>query len=120
MNVTATLLSKARELIEKGWAQHHYAMGPAYFIVPFGDKQATRFCMIGACKRARKDLGVDKDEEAKAEQLLMRCIHEKGSPWNEDMIDFNDKPGRTQTEVLAVFDCALEHAKEQPDGNAAV
>ena len=93
---TAAVLRDARRLIERGWVQ-----GDG---VVLDDSGETRYCIMGAITEAVRRLdcaGPRGPAGERARAALLRVIDDRG------LADFNDAEGRTQAEVLAVFDRAM-------------
>jgi len=96
---TVEILKGAKALLEtKGWTQGAYARGKSGRVVK-QPRNAVCFCGIGAISVAAggntdDDLGYD------AYKALERIVG-SGFP------HYNDAPGRTKEEVLAVFDKAI-------------
>lgn len=86
-------LSAARSLVVAGWCQ-----GKAMKLTMEG----PRYCAIGALSAATR-CGYDRD-------LMDDCkaVLEASMPTRFTLVQFNDAPGRTQAEVVALFDRALE------------
>lgn len=112
MPTAVEVLTEARRLIaEKGWCQK------AWCILPDGKRVADNeglvttaacaFCADGAVIAASRDLHTG---DVDAVFLLDRALGE-GSV---GVIAFNDEPGRTRDQVIAIFDRAIELAKAEP------
>src|SRR5579862_6816673 len=106
----AAVLARARTLIEGGWTQGAFARDARGFAVEATECDAVTFCMIGAIEKAAGQLWphehllalmVDTEEDAK--KVLAR------DPELADysLSSYNDAQGRTQAEVLALFDRTL-------------
>lgn len=92
-------LKKARDLIarEGGWTQGAYARDAAGSACSIG-ANAQCFCTLGALR-----LASDGDRDlARAAAAALRDRH--SMVWIDD---WNDTPGRTQAEVVALFDAAI-------------
>jgi hypothetical protein len=93
------VLTKARELIAKGWAQGAYAVDDEGTVVRLAD--ATAFCPAGAilCQAnfATRDDAFD---------MLKHVV-------GTNIVGWNDARDRTQAEVLAAFDRAISLAAER-------
>lgn len=88
MNAVADKLREARKLIERGWCQGEAQIG-------------HQFCILGACGWASGDSDLYFDMR---EPLQKATGCEALSRWN-------DAPERTQAEVLAAFDKAIQLAE---------
>lgn len=95
------LLTEARALIAQGWTQHYTARDAAGDPVPTNKQEACSFCAVGALMA----VGRPQDFEASlhAAAVLLAALPE---PFTS-IVDFNDAKGRTQDEVLALFDLAI-------------
>lgn len=97
---TLQLLRKARALVERGWIQHHSYEGEAM--------QPTSVCLVAATSFAAWDqrwLPENIEAETVADELIATAIG------TDDAVGWNDTEGRTQAEVLAAIDRAIELAK---------
>lgn len=90
----ADKLREAKALIERGWCQHTLST------------EDGSVCIRGAIFSAFD--ADDFKEEVRADQLLKAATGYKGY-----LGDWNDAPERTQAEVLAAFDKAIELAEAQ-------
>ena len=94
------VLSAARELVAKegGWTQRHYARGADGTYADFNHKKAVCFCTLGALYR----VGLPEPSALNdAESLLLKAAGV------ENIVVWNDAPGRTQADVVALFDAAI-------------
>lgn len=89
-------LERARARVAKGWCQGWYAKGKSGKDVSILSKYAVQWCAIGAFKTHMP---------AGAESALKQAID------TYHVIAWNDAKQRTQEEVLAAFDRAIELAK---------
>jgi hypothetical protein len=96
------VLTDARAMVERGWTQGWFARDAAGNKRYELDESAVCWCMAGAYMAVAP--GLASWEEA--EDFLKRAIGEESVP------DWNDVDGRTQAEVLAAFDRAIELANE--------
>lgn len=84
---------KPSELLEKkGWCQHVYARNAAGVPVMYDNESACRFCILGAMEAAGKNL----DE-------LKRLRAHMINKYKSDPASWNDQPGRTKEEVIALL-----------------
>ena len=97
---TLEILKVARALIEKpeNWTQGTNARGKSGNPVICTGNAAVCWCAHGAITRAAKGVWYGEADRA----LTRQC------PPNVGYIYFNDTPGRTHPEVLALFDKAIE------------
>ena len=93
-------LRKARKNIAKGWTQHWYARTSKGQECEPTDPSAVCFCTWGAI---RKVDDAHDGEILKAFQIHARI--KEGIPY------WNDKKGRTKTQVLKAFDRAIANCK---------
>jgi hypothetical protein len=89
------VLTAARALVERGWTQGEYArhkngrpIGPA-------EPNAVCWCATGAIMATGKSLAAD------------LAVYHLGDALGDSVLRWNDTPGRTQAEVLALFDRAI-------------
>lgn len=97
------VLRAARALIEKGWTQYDFARNSGGWGVDEWHHSAACFCSWGALNRAGIDL----------ECNTASAIHWLRSATVGPIAVWNDAPGRTQAEVLAAFDKAIELAQSE-------
>lgn len=102
------VLTKARGLVEKGWTTGHYARDS--FGAECDYSFASCWCAEGALFASCTGLtfaepGTEDDALGRAFNRMFDVIGSKHIP------TWNDAPGRTQAEVLAAFDRAIELAK---------
>lgn len=93
MNEVVTALKEARGLVSAGWTQR-----------AFCNEQGV--CTVGAVNRSRTAL--DRRSEFKDE--LFALLGKAAGIDKDYLIIWNDAPDRTQAEVLALFDKAIELA----------
>jgi hypothetical protein len=99
------VLKAARAKIEQGWTQGAFALDRERGVVPVNSPAAVCWCSLGAIKFADHDLY--SDSYFAAEKILGRASG------NANIIPWNDAPGRTQAEVLEVFDHAIALAESE-------
>lgn len=102
MSAVAEKLREARALVERGWTQEAYARNASGDDLEdvdgeFDDTEPVCWCMAGAMMKA----GL----EDEADKFVLDAIGERYIP------EWNDAPERTQAEVLAAFDKAIELAE---------
>lgn len=90
-------LRDARAKIERGWCQSLAAMDKCGCGVSPRLETACMWCIIGAIAAVAFDL-----------KQYYRMFDLLGSVVGVDVVIWNDAPGRTQAEVLAAFDRAIE------------
>lgn len=104
MSAVADKLREARALIERGWTQGQWARGKSGRPVRYNSRFAVCWCSSGAQARA---FGKDWEGYQDAKEMFFAAIeHSNIAVWN-------DAPERTQAEVLAAFDKAIELAEAE-------
>ena len=117
-----TVLALARDLVgdKARWVKHHFAVDPRGKATDPWDPGAARWCAAGAVlrvvrargaahwvMRARESLG-----RGEVWELLARACGARPGPVGAHalslVIGFNDWPTTTHTDVLALFDRAIE------------
>jgi len=102
-----------RASIEKGWVQHVEALSIIGLPVRGSDDYAKRWSLLGATCAA----DVLHHAEACAARLVLARLcdpahcGEPGWNWERALKLWNDEPGRTREEVLALIDRAAEEMK---------
>src|SRR6185295_11040321 len=108
MKTVLQILQEARALIAKGWTQGTY-------YTP--DK--SKFCLVGALSEASGPLDTHtlatdvriqayrKAAEAVAKGLMVDSTPGEHDEFYIGLVPFNDQPGRTKDEVLALIDKAI-------------
>jgi hypothetical protein len=106
MNNHVEALQIARELLVKGWTKGAYARAADNTPVSFANKDAFGWCMVGACYKANGLLNI-RFLECNGLQYLWKAVKLGNEP---ELTHWNDAPGRTLDDVLAVYDKAIELA----------
>lgn len=101
MRTIKEALVEVRGLLAKGWCQGHYAVDSSGVPVHPYNKAACAFCIHGACEKV---LGKD---ERKVLTPLRSALGEF------TLAEWNDRPDRTQAEVLALFDKVIATQPEE-------
>jgi hypothetical protein len=105
-------LIKARGWIARGWCQRTSARAADGSQVMAADALATQWCAVGACARASfDDIPTERIhlfDNALATLRDVIAARDSNYSRSEPVAVFNDAHGRTQAEVLAVFDAAIE------------
>jgi hypothetical protein len=116
VSAVADKLREARALIERGWTQGEFALDAKGEEIESPDQTPTCFCALGAISQAA--LGYpDPDAEdfvsnAKPfEDVSTVLAQALGFRFSHEIAKWNDRLGRTQAEVLAAFDKAIELAE---------
>lgn len=117
MRPTSAILREARALLERpnGWCQNSYFQPNAH--------EALSYCMLGAanmagCGSPLPSPGIARlyPERASVNYYLDKAAHDmSGSDLFMSAPRFNDTPGRTLAEVLAVYDYAIKLAEAEED-----
>jgi hypothetical protein len=106
MTTILQILKNARNLLKKkGWTQGANACNERGTEVGYTAENAATFCARGAVWHV--DEGND-EAATRALALLSSCTIS-----NLGLISWNDSPGRTKEEVLALFDRAIEKAEKE-------
>lgn len=115
------VLRRAAELVEQGWCQHNGALRQGVR-VEWNAAEVDAVCLTTAIARADHEVtgawpaivagAYDSVATKAAGQALRRCRPD----WTEggDPIRWNNTPGRTADEVVALLRCAAEHAEAAP------
>jgi hypothetical protein len=101
MGALADKLREARALIERGWTQGAFARHANGRVIGCESESASCFCMAGAIMRVTPSIY---SFERFIEPLCVVIGDRRLDHWN-------DAPERTQAEVLAAFDKAIELAE---------
>lgn len=100
MSAVADKLREARKFIERGWTKNYQARDANGYDVDPNDPSAVCWCLYGALNAVG----------AMTPEVL--CPLQKAT--NERLLaNWNDASERTQAEVLAAFDKAIELAEAQ-------
>ncbi len=98
-------LKKVREILANGWTQEASARDAEGEPLFSTDPRACSFCILGAVWRA---VGYENQMESRLVYALRNAIGEDAK-----LVSYNDTPGRTQDEMLALVDKAIENIKEE-------
>jgi len=105
----ADILREAKRLIEeKGWTQGTYARDSRGEACDWNGATALCFCAEGAMFAAAEALRADAGAECAAGFLI-----EQVTP-APSIVAYNDQPGRSREDVIAIFDKAIALAEAQP------
>lgn len=108
-------LERAKKHIERGWCQKAYAVdahgAPTLNHFP----EARCWCAVGALRRACSEFGLDALDSTPAIKQLAQHIESEEVSDTDAVLEWNDVEGRTQQEVLDLFDRAIQRLKEQID-----
>jgi hypothetical protein len=108
MTAVSTKLREARALIERGWTQGEYARDKTGRSVDFLRHDATCVCAAGAVGAAN---GHWPTSSLPGMRFLSLAVGGDGD--ESDVLQWNDAPERTQADVLAAFDRAIELAEQE-------
>ena len=101
------VLKRARELVANGWTRKTIARDANGRFVTVLSREATSFCVVGGLMRAQSEMG------GFITRNLRRVLEIAADIEYRDIADWNDEPGRTKEEVLAVYDKAIESLSPQ-------
>lgn len=107
MNTELEHLKKMRDLLAKGWTQETFARDAEGNEVSPYSPAAASFCLYGAYNRVAEENSLFHGMPPSLLQVIERQCHHK----NLDV--FNDVPGRTQAEILALIDRAIKLAEAE-------
>lgn len=107
MTTTREILVKARDYIERGWSQGHYARTAAGRQTDEDDALAASWCPLGAIMMAAPDSVRLRDDAGDALCVAIGAEGKSGSTIPE----WNDAAERTQADVLAAFDRAIANCE---------
>lgn len=97
---------RVRELIAKGWCQEANAVNGEGCEVSARSENAVCFCISGACCRAGDELlGSTIRPPGDSRDVFWRALI-TATP-DDGPVSWNDRPGRTQAEVLALVDTVI-------------
>jgi len=100
---TVEVLTRAREILWKGWCQGPYAETRKGVAVEVDHPDAVRFCSYGALDRVAWEEGTSVSD---ATDALIRVIN------TPQVAGWNDAPNRKKREVIAAFDRAIKAASK--------
>jgi hypothetical protein len=95
------ILLKAMDLLEVGWCQHTAAKDGTGQVVSYDYPGACCFCLTGAIARACADFGEP------VEIVIRDIIPLFKAKLRKSPIKWQDEPGRTKEEVLALIRSCL-------------
>jgi hypothetical protein len=90
----------ARAALARGWIQGHQAHDANGNFCDPSDDRAVSFCIIGAIEHGRSELVEGYWPCTQILERLRKKVCTSPVAWN-------DKPGRTKEEVLAIFDAVI-------------
>jgi hypothetical protein len=106
---TVSRLRAARELLKKGWCQNVSALTGDGVVVAVDDPGACRFCATGALDHFWRGSTASLFAGHQAAiRHLNKVVQERGFG---SIISYNDSNGRTQAQMIAIFDEAIAEAE---------
>jgi hypothetical protein len=105
MTAVSTKLREARALIERGWTQGSSARTETGDPIGVSSKCAAQWCILGAVCATADGM----EDEIKALDTLEGVTDARPGY----IAEWNDAPERTQADVLAAFDRAIELAEQE-------
>jgi hypothetical protein len=104
------LLQRARVIITQGWCQGAYARDDQHRSIEISTRDAAMHCAGGALIRAGLDLRtatLSAEYTVAADELAtaLALLHGPGKP--PTVVYYNDQKGRTQADILLLFDLAI-------------
>lgn len=116
MTTTVEVLTRARGHVAEGWIQGDlfgYADGKQVTEYPAPlDTPPVSCCSIGGIRWAADELETSAHHARETLRESIRWFEGLSTEQFVSIADWNDTEGRTQAEVLAVFDIAIEKARE--------
>lgn len=61
-------------------------------------------CLVGACMKIERIDG----SFVPVAKALVPCIQNDVEDWHDKIVDFNDSPSTTHSDIMRVLDCAIE------------
>lgn len=108
-----SVLTRARELVARGWVQNKTATALDGNPVSYHNPGAAKFCATGALWRAIHDT---KTIDSLELRNRLYAYLGKYVPWSEhDLIVFNDDEHTTQQDILELLDTAIKDLEEADD-----
>jgi hypothetical protein len=109
---TVEILTKARDLLSKegAWGQGYFAKTKKGKLVESRSKRAATFCMLGAIQRFDNEgqFRLWSPEWYMAKKYVASAIRTS----IDNIASWNDKPKRTQEQVINAFDKAIAKAEK--------
>lgn len=98
-------LKHVKNLIKKGWCQGHYATDNYGKSVLYEEKNACKFCLVGALMRTQRDFELG---------VVGSCYNDKFQHflWEKgiyNILHFNDDVKTTKKKVLSWLDSAIKN-----------
>lgn len=106
---TKQILVETRKLIEQGWIQGVNARNEYGASVASGSPDATCWCLQGGLLRVARDLNKSGRDIMLVADVLDNTALLRGS---NDLVNYNDTPGRTKDEVLQLIDDTINSLED--------
>jgi hypothetical protein len=100
------VLIEVKKVLEKGWCQKSTAVSEKGNAVKPNGKVAVKWCLYGGLCRVRANTTGDIDG---ADMIMTRVCQDLGYG---NIVAYNDKPARTQEEILDFMDICISRASE--------
>ena len=97
-----------RKAIAQGWIQGNLARDHDGDVIDAASAYATQFCLSGSVARGicrlpfRIQIGLEFER-----RMAQRIYPGRVGGWSQCLVQWNDVPGRTQEDVLALIDATL-------------
>lgn len=111
MKTTLQILEESLVLVTDGWTQGCWARDANGVETPsMNDNRSTCFCPEGAILRSSDGAGFIDHITSNVDEAMQRFKEAIGTPFQ--IPDWNDIPERTQKEVIAAFERAIQLEKK--------
>lgn len=109
---TKKFLQDAKALLEQGWTQKTYARDADGISCDLEAPYAACWCILGAMRKLQYSGAYTTDTIYHARQLVANAVPALPThPTRCAIAEFNDTPGRTKEEILAIFNQAIKEAQ---------
>lgn len=106
------ILKRARDIVTLGWTRGVGARNAYGRPVSSSDPTATCWCLIGATNTARHQLFPNPEQFVYAAEVHIH-VNNWLRRYHAHLVTYNDAPERTQVEVLAFLDKAIDDAQKE-------
>lgn len=103
-------IKHCQNLIRKGWTQHTFARDKNKEPVSVSSPEACSFCLLGAVYKTARDLG------PKSVIIEHKLLDSLEALTNQKTAKFNDKKGRTKTQIINLLNSALNSYRKEKYG----
>ena len=103
---TKDILLEAKGAIAQGWCQKAIARTECGIPTTVDSRRAVEWCAVGAIRKTVRHFG-----EHRRVRLELDSMGALGEIVGDNISRWNDEPGRTQDEVVAVFNKAIERCE---------